>query len=330
MRTKTRTSLLVSMLLMAGAPPAIAQEGPPPAAQDVTESSLLAGGIALRKQGRDAEALAMFEQAYALRPSSRAIAQMALAHQALAQWIEAERGLAMALSDSDDPWIARYRAHLEGSLTAVQEHLAWLQVDSNVVGADVWVEGRPRGRVPLDRTRVVAGEVSVEVRAPSYPPIQRQLLAEAKSMVRADFTFTPPATVESPAVEGRSAAERAKDPPPPPPKRTAGWVALGAAGGLFLTGVAAQVTREWEAQIYNDDSKCGPSGSLSRYARCGTNRDIGSAAQSVAIVAYVGGGIAAVASGLLLFPTWRRGRASAATRFDCQMAGAGVVCGRAF
>jgi hypothetical protein len=319
------------MLLVVGASSALAQEGtPPPVAPDATESSILARGIALRKQGRDAEALAMFEQAYALRPSSHAVAQMAIAHQALGQWIEAERGLAMALNDTDDPWIARYRVQLERSLSAVQEHLAWLQVDSNVAGAEVWIAREPRGRVPLDRMRVVAGEVSVEVRAPGYPPIQRQLLAEAKSVVRADFTFTRRATIESPSASGSSAGGHANDTAPRPPKRTAGWIALGAAGGLLLTGVAASVTREWEAQIYNDDSKCGPAGGLLRSARCGTNRDIGLAAQTVAIVAYIGGGIAAVASGLLLFRIWPPGRAAAATRFDCQMAGAAVACGGAF
>jgi hypothetical protein len=53
-----------------------------------SDDELIASGIALRKTGHDAEALAVFQRAYAARPSARAMAQAALAHQALTDWRE--------------------------------------------------------------------------------------------------------------------------------------------------------------------------------------------------------------------------------------------------
>jgi hypothetical protein len=56
--------------------------------QDV--EAIINRGIALRLEGRDLEALVEFERAYAMNPTPRARAQIALAHQALGAWVPAE------------------------------------------------------------------------------------------------------------------------------------------------------------------------------------------------------------------------------------------------
>jgi hypothetical protein len=146
MRTLTWDAIAASFVILA-VPCGAQAQLPNGHSQEPTEEDLIAIGIHLRKEGRDAEALGTFERAYAQHPSPRAAAQMALAHHALAQWREAERGLVAALDSREDPWIARNRVYLEESLTVVQAHLAWLEVDSNVAGAEVWVDGAPRGRL---------------------------------------------------------------------------------------------------------------------------------------------------------------------------------------
>src|SRR5262245_14916190 len=78
----------------------------PIAAQDAGDDSI-ARGVALRRQGRNAEALAEFQKAYARDPSPRALAQIALAQQALGNWVVAETGLVDALAARNDPWIQR-------------------------------------------------------------------------------------------------------------------------------------------------------------------------------------------------------------------------------
>jgi hypothetical protein len=287
---------------------------------------LIARGVYLRKEGRDAEALALFEQAYAPRHSSRAAAQIALAHQALAQWREAERSLLEALSDTNDPWIARQRAHLEESLTAVQAHLASLEVQCNVDGAEVWVGGIPLGHVPSDQAlRVVTGDgQTVEVRAPGHDALRQTVNVPANALIHVAFFFVaertpvPPASEETHTVRPAVALGT-------PVAQLVERVSLGVAIGLAVTGIGGLVVREREAAIYDDDGRCGPVGALSRYDRCRSNRDLGSAAQTVAVISFAGAGAAAVLSGALLL-TESHPRRPAAASLTCSVVGAGAAC----
>jgi hypothetical protein len=291
-----------------------------------TDDELMVRGVELRKQGRDAEALVTFERAYALRPTPRAVAQIALAQQALARWRDAERGLLDVLGNADDAWVARQRIHLEESLAAVRARLAWLEVEGDIAGAEVWVSGELCGWLPLDRpVRVVAGDLSVEVRAHGHAPIQRTVHVDPTSQVHQVFTFMEHQTVglHASADSVLPVAVRGTSAP-----KTAGWVTLGSAGGLLLVGVAGLVTREWEARIYDDDSTCGPSSGMSRSMRCGTNRNIGMAAQTIAIVAFVGAGVAASAAGVVLLGN--RPQAPKTGFIGCGLAGIGMACNAAF
>src|ERR1700755_329211 len=54
--------------------------------------ALLHEGVSLRRQGRDEEALEVFRRAHAEAPTPRTSAQMALAAQAVGNWVEAEAG----------------------------------------------------------------------------------------------------------------------------------------------------------------------------------------------------------------------------------------------
>jgi hypothetical protein len=280
---------------------------------------LIAQGVELRKEGHDADALAAFQRAYAMRASPRAAAQIALAHQALAEWLDAESGLEEALRASDDAWITRYHSQLEESLAAVQAHLGWLDVDSDVADAEIWIDGKLVGRASLDHpVRLVAGEARLLVRPPGYAAIERTMQIDAKSRLRAVFTF---AAKPSNAVPRIAPVER-----PPPRARTVAWATLAGAGGLALVGIGGELTREWEARLYNDDSRCAPTGGKSRYDRCGTNRDIGSAAQTIAIAAFVGAGVASAISGWLFLGSSHPAGAQAERQVGCTVTGSGIAC----
>ncbi len=324
----------------ASAPPAASvgqalPDAPTTDASSGAADDLVAQGIRLRREGHDDRALVLFAQAYALDHSARTAAQLALAHQALAHWLEAEHGLIEALGDAADPWISRNRAYLDQSLAVAQGHLAWLEVASNAAGAEVWIGGQLAGRVPLaGPLRVVAGEMTLEVRAPPFAPIRRTMTLAGGSRDLTEFTFAPAAT--EPVAPDRATRAAVEGADPGRSRRTAGWVTLAVSGGLALVGAAAAITREWEARIYGNDADCGPLPSEPRSVRCGSNRDIGMAAQTVSIVTFVGAGAGAVASGILLLGAQRAparspvAPAPAAARFACGPAGLGLACAGVF
>jgi hypothetical protein len=191
------------------------------------------------------------------------------------------------------------------------------------------VGGELYGRLPLAAPlRVVAGEVGVQVRAPGYLATERTLQVAGNSRVHTAFTF-----VVQPAPEPRTNGAASSPPDalvvhPTSPRRTAGWITLGGAGALVLIGVGGVVTREWEAQIWNGN-QCAPPGQ-SRSAVCGTNRDIGTAAQTITIGAFVGAGVAGAVSAVLLLGSPRSAAVPTTARVSCRGAGLGFACGGAF
>src|SRR5687767_8112097 len=78
-------------------------------------------GVALRAEGRDAEALGAFEELHRQTGSSRALAQVALAEGALGRWSEAAAHMDEALAQPDD-WVTRNRATLEEARAEMARH----------------------------------------------------------------------------------------------------------------------------------------------------------------------------------------------------------------
>lgn len=74
--------------------------------------TLIDEGVQLREQGRDAGALERFQRAYAESRSARALAQVALAEQALGRWVDANAHLTEALAMGGE-WIETHRGPRE-------------------------------------------------------------------------------------------------------------------------------------------------------------------------------------------------------------------------
>src|SRR5579872_2194538 len=143
-------------------------------AQPSDPASLVKHGLALRRERRDAEALEEFRRAYAIEPAPRTLAQIALAEQALGRWVDAEADLQKAMSSTGDAWITANRRVLDEGLGAIQGHLGNLEIEADVGGAEVWVNGVKLGVLPLPSPlRVEAGSVVVEVRAEGYATARR-------------------------------------------------------------------------------------------------------------------------------------------------------------
>jgi hypothetical protein len=267
--------------------------------------TLIQRGVQARKEARDAEALQDFQRAYEAMPSPRALGQIALAEQALGQWVQAEKHLLGALQAADDPWIERHRPALEAALDEVRNQLASVEVSCDAAGGDLWLNGARIGSLPLPAQRVTAGPVLVEVRGDGFDLRQvvalepRKSLQVTLSVKRGERRLAGPPTAPeavalSPDVRKPLASnDTARRPPSVRP--IVAWTLLASGGALLAGAVVAHVVRETSLAIYNNDTRCffGP---LSRGQRCGTYLGEAQVAGDVAIAAYAGAALTLGAS----------------------------------
>ncbi len=284
-------------------------------------------GVELRREGRNGEALVEFQKAFALDPSPRARAQIALALQALGDWLGAEQWLTEALQAGDDAWIVRYRTELDSALATIGSHLGSLSLHVDAQEGEVLVNGAPAQALPsAGPIRVVAGSVNVVVRVPGHADSHRVIDVPAGGLV-------------SESMEVGAALPGAGSPPPPSPATAAheapptfhppvgAYVALGSAGALTIGGVVAWTIRQSAAATWNDDAQCLKPGET-RVQQCGTYLDTANGASALEIIAFSAAAVSAgIGVWLLLHPA--PASASAADAW-CSPGPLGVTCAGAF
>ena len=180
-----RTLVLMAVLTLEAA----AVAAPPATSAD----ALIERGIDLRVRGKPAEALALFEQANKLAPSARATAQMGLAEISLHHWLEAETHLQAALTLHDSEWIENQKTlqALEKSLADVELHVAKVRLEGTP-GADVFVDGKSVGRLPLSgAVHVNPGPVKIRATAPGHQPVEKEVVGTSGEEVIANLELDP-------------------------------------------------------------------------------------------------------------------------------------------
>jgi hypothetical protein len=173
---------------------------PAAAAEDV--ESLVRQGIELRKQGKEREALEVFERAAQIRKTPRVMAQVALAEQALGLWVKAEEHLKEAMATPGDPWIKKNRKTLDDSLVIIQDRLSTVEVWGEPAGAEVKINGELVGTLPATgNLRVPAGSVTLSVRANGHVDSSRSLELKKGDFAREHVSLQPaPRAPEGPTV----------------------------------------------------------------------------------------------------------------------------------
>jgi hypothetical protein len=274
----------------------IARAEPPRAAAltaTVTEPDIeltVQRGIDLRRGGRDAEALAVFEDALARAPkSTRLSVHLAATHQALGQWVEAERYLSLALREVDDPYIRRHRATLENAYAFVDGRLGSLDVVGGPEGAELLLSGRSIGHLPLDApVRMPIGSYVLEVRKEGYYAVSRPVAIGGGALLResvilgerqgATPAWTASSASGSPDVDGADGSPRWLT-----------WTLAGAGMGAAAASVVAFGIREEHASRWNG-SECLQPG-LTRGQACAEDLDSGRSAEHWAIGAGILSGV---------------------------------------
>lgn len=208
--------------------------------------------------------------------SPRSAAQLGLAEQAVGRWEDAEVHVSEALRSPSDSWVAKHRAPLDQALAAIRAHIARIEISGDPPGAEVRVNGRAIGRLPLARAVVVPiGQVDIECRAAGHKVAVRTLTLGAaeyqRVFVRLDKDSGEGLRREpAPKPAGAGLAASASDQEPPTDKDAAAdgpaaagsaaadttrvngsstraalkWTTLGLAVAGLGTGIAGTVVRE--------------------------------------------------------------------------------------
>jgi hypothetical protein len=153
---------------------------------------LIKQGIECRRKRDDACGLRFFEKAYDEGHSPRALAQMALAEQALGKWVAASEHLRQALAIRGDAWIDKNRAILNDSAARVATHVGFIEIFGGSPGAEVRVDGTPRGTLPLPRPlAMTTGTVAIDLVMMGRLPIRRTTSVQAGETTREAFDELP-------------------------------------------------------------------------------------------------------------------------------------------
>jgi hypothetical protein len=216
---------------------------PPTVDSDLeVEQRLIDEGVSLRMAGRDTEALTQFRQAYALRRSPKALAQVALAEEALAHWTSAHSQLQQALTNETDPWISANRAILEQELTRIQSHLGQLTLEFETTNTTLTIDGESIDTRERALTIFVnPGTVNIDVSRNGYVPLVRKLLIREGARYHESIRLVEEESVgpQLPASVGeRSDVRRPLISVSEPPRRNPLWLGVAAGGGALTLAAA--------------------------------------------------------------------------------------------
>jgi len=248
-------------------------------------------GIALRRAGKDAEALALFLDLEKRAPESvRVLLHVTAAAHANGKWLLAYEYLQKASNFQQDAYYQRHRSEIKAMEDLVLQHVGQLRVMGSPDGAEVVLNGEPVGTLPMKAARVLeVGSYELTVRKPGYYLLQRPvtisggatLTQEAVELRELDRTSEPTLTTARDAQ--RVPQKVPMSGPAPAPRRWLTWTLAGVGVVGAATGAVALAVHENEASHWNSDSRC-LSGTQSREETCGSVRDRAELAQKVAIV----------------------------------------------
>jgi hypothetical protein len=296
-------------------------------AQEAEIEPSVARGIELRRAGQDAAALAVFQEALARAPgSTRVKVHLASTHQALGQWLEAERYLSDVLSEPEGAYIRRHRATLERAYEFVDRRIGSLDVVGSPEGAELSLSGRRIGTLPLEApVRVPIGSYTLEVRKDGYHTLSRPVAISGRSLLRESVELgqreaEPPAWRMSAGGAGGTAIEDRSGSP-----RWLSWTLVGASAGAAAVSGVAFAVRERHADRWNSEECLAPGST--RGQTCPEELDAGRNAEQLAIGAAILSGVllgGAVVSFVLQKPD--EPDQAALTLEGCGLAAAGARC----
>lgn len=283
--------------------------------------SLIKKGNDLRRQGKDQLALGYFQRAYDTSPTGRTSAQLGLCEKALGYLVPAYDHLDQALTSHGDAWVDKHKDVLEQNFREVKGLVVEVLVSGTPSGADVLVDGKVVGKIPLSGpVRFVKGDHrKVTLRAPGYLEGSEEIAGRGGEQVRVVLhlaqtplapTLTPPQ--QDPGTKLKDSgdahlvqAEAANDNRPSSALRVAAWSTGAAAVLMGAVGAVEMVIASHKGDEFHSTPAPGMNRSCGTDLRdygggeCITLREEWSRARTIGLIGLIGGGVLAGTSATL-------------------------------
>ncbi len=289
----------------------------------------VAQGIDLRARGKDAEALRAFEKASEIDPDSvRVQIHLATVHQALGNWLLADEYLSLALSRQNHPYVNRHRKALEDAQKVINANIGRLEVEGEPVGAEVRLNGRLVGTLPLAApVRATTGSYLLEVRFDGHYAARRPIAIPGGGLVREVVRLEPLTADERVrgAGSGVSPASSGEEVDRSGSRQWLTWTLVGATGAAAATTLGAMIFREVHAGHWNDNARCLEL-ERTREEVCGDERDKAQAAGTLAVVAGVLTGVFAAGAAVSAFGVFEPASPVEAGLTGCSLGLGGASC----
>ena len=188
----------VAMVLPLGSPVLAAEPQPtsPPANTTTVEqaSASFRQGVQLYREGSFEAALAEFKKAYQLRPSYRVLYNIAQTYYELHDYVSASKNIKQYMLDGGSDIDPARRSEVEELNQKLDERIAYLEIITNLDGADIRVDDISSGMSPLRSPLPVnAGPRRVSAVKAGYTVAVRSVTVAGKDRVKVTLDIPEPA-----------------------------------------------------------------------------------------------------------------------------------------
>jgi hypothetical protein len=180
---------------------------PPASGAKKAAAQLIDEGNELLDQRQYQAALARYEAAHALYPTPKIFFNMAEAHRELKNYVEAIEHYERFLAESGVKKRSPLRKQAAREIADLERRIGRLRVEGGTLGAEVFVDGKLAGKVPLLGFRLLPGfhQVAIQIEGAIAKRIEVEVKRGEEAAVDASVEIAPPPPPP------------AAPPPPPPP-----------------------------------------------------------------------------------------------------------------
>ena len=157
-------------------------------------------GVELYRSGNLDAALAQFERAYSVSPNYRLLYNIGQVQAQLGQFVSAIRSFEQYLSRGGDEVEPARRANIAAEIDRMGKLIARLTIETNVAGAEIFVDDQRVGEAPLkEAIPVNVGQRVVRLQKKGYESVTKkiQVAGEEKAVMMIQLDPVGPAAVRT-------------------------------------------------------------------------------------------------------------------------------------